>query len=168
MGLFRLGFFSNGFDKKTYGLTGIVGLLLGYGLIIVGVNKNFDANWTVEYSMFFGWQWNYYGSLFVAIGYAALVMLLVKSWKLTALARVGKMAFTNYVFTTLICTFIFYGYGLGLLGEFERWQQLIVVGGVWVLILLASWFWLQKFKYGPLEWLWRYLTYGNKPDFKMK
>jgi uncharacterized protein len=168
MGLFRLGFFSNGFDKKTYGLTGIVGLLLGYGLIIVGVNKNFDANWTVEYSMFFGWQWNYYGSLFVAIGYAALVMLLVKSWKLTALARVGKMAFTNYVFTTLICTFIFYGYGLGLLGEFERWQQLIVVGGVWVLILLASWFWLQKFKYGPLEWLWRYLTYGNKPDFKKK
>lgn len=166
MGLFRLGFFSNGFHKKTYWLIGVLGLLLGYGLIIVGVNQNFEANWTVEYSMFFGWLWNYYGSLFVALGYTALVMLLVKSWKLTALARVGKMALTNYIFTTLICTFIFYGYGLGMLGEFERWQQLIVVVGVWVMIILASHFWLKKFNYGPLEWLWRYLTYGNRPVLK--
>jgi len=168
MGLYKLNFFDEGFSKKAYGLIGICGLVIGYILISIGLNKNFAADWAVEYSMFFGFQWNYYGSLFVALGYASLVMILVQKFKMKAMANVGKMAFTNYIVTTLICTFIFYGYGLGLIGQVERWQQAMIMVGVWVVLILFSSVWLRKFYYGPIEWLWRYLIYGNKPVFKRK
>jgi len=168
MGLYKLGFFNLAWNKKMYGAFGAIGLVVGYLLIMIGVNKNFSANWDVAYSMFFGSQWNYYGSLFVALAYASLIMLLVQKIKMNVLANVGKMAFTNYLLTTLICTFIFYGHGLGLLGQVERWQQVIYMLGIWAVLMLFSWLWLRKFYMGPMEWLWRYLTYGNKPDFKRK
>jgi uncharacterized protein len=168
MGLYKLGFFNLAWDKKMYGAFGAIGLVVGYLLIMVGVNKNFSVNWDVAYSMFFGSQWNYYGSLFVALAYASLIMLLVQKIKMNVLANVGKMAFTNYLLTTLICTFIFYGHGLGLLGQVERWQQVIYMLGIWAVLMLFSWLWLRRFYMGPMEWLWRYLTYGNKPDFKRK
>jgi len=168
MGLYQMGFFNLLWDKKFYWIHGVAGLVVGYILIIVGVNENFAANWDVKYSMFFGSQWNYYGSLFVAVGYASLVMLLVNRFKLKLLANVGKMAFTNYLLTTLICTFIFYGHGLGLLGQVERWEQVVLMLGIWVVLILFSWWWLRQYQMGPMEWLWRYLTYGNKPAFKRK
>ena len=104
-------------------------------LIIIGVNKNFEADWAVEYSMFFGWQWNYIGSLFVAIGYASLIIVLTRMLDLNLLAKVGRMAFTNYLFTTLICTFIFYGHGFGMFGRLERWEQM---GFVVVICVITS------------------------------
>jgi len=168
MGLYQMGFFNLLWDKKFYWIHGVAGLVVGYILSIVGVNENFAANWDVKYSMFFGSQWNYYGSLFVAVGYASLVMLLVNRFKLKLLANVGKMAFTNYLLTTLICTFIFYGHGLGLLGQVERWEQVVLMLGIWVVLILFSWWWLRQYQMGPMEWLWRYLTYGNKPAFKRK
>ena len=116
--------------------------------------------------MFFGSQWNYIGSLFVAVGYIALIMLLTKYVKMTLLAKVGKLAFSNYLLMTLICTTIFYGHGFGLFGKVERWEQLAIVVAIWGFLLAASWIWLRFFYYGPVEWLWRFLTYGNKPPFK--
>ena len=85
---------------------------------------------------------------------------------MNAMAKVGKMAFTNYLLMTLICTFIFYGHGLGLLGTIDRTGQLMIVVGVWGIILFVSRTWLKYYYYGPAEWLWRFLTYGNKPEFK--
>lgn len=166
MSFFKLGIFSVGLSKKFYSLLSLITLCIGYILIIIGVNKNFAADWSVEYSMFFGWQWNYVGSIFVAVGYVALIMLLTKYSKMTLLAKVGKMAFTNYLLMTLICTTLFYGHGFGLFGTVERLQQLLIVVIIWVFLLAFSWFWLNKFYFGPAEWLWRFLTYGNKPPFK--
>ncbi len=168
MGLYQMGFFNLLWDKKFYWILGCMGLVAGYILIIVGVNKNFAEHWDVKYSMFFGSQWNYFGSLFVAVGYASLVMLLVNRFKLKLLANVGKMAFTNYLLTTLICTFIFYGHGLGLLGQVERSEQIVVMLGIWAILIIFSWLWLRQYHMGPMEWLWRYLTYGNRPAFKRK
>jgi uncharacterized protein len=168
MGLFKLGFFNLAWDKKLYWIIGLAGLVVGYALIIVGVKKNFAADWNVKYSMFFGSLWNYHGSLLVAMGYASLVMLLVNRFKMKLLANVGKMAFTNYLLTTLICTFIFYGHGLGLLGQLERWEQVVLMLGIWVILIIFSWWWLRQYQMGPMEWLWRYLTYGNKPAFIRK
>ena len=68
------------------------------------------------------------------------------------------MAFSNYLGTSLICTTIFYGYGLGFYGELSRWALYPIVLGVWVLMLLWSKPWLARFRYGPLEWLWRSLA----------
>ena len=164
MAMFKLGIFSVGFSKKFYSIVALVTLPIGYLLIVYGVNKNFDANWSVEYSMFFGSQWNYFGSLFVALGYISIMMLLTKYFRMSLLAKVGKMAFSNYLLMTIICAFFFYG--LNYFGQVERQGQILFVLITWAILLVFSWLWLKYFNYGPAEWLWRYLTYGNKPPFK--
>ena len=75
------------------------------------------------------------------------------------LATVGQMALTNYIMQTFVCTTIFYGHGFGLYGKVERVWQLAIVGGVWILQLIWSPLWLRRYRFGPLEWLWRSLTY---------
>ena len=69
------------------------------------------------------------------------------------------MAFTNYLAQTVICTTLFYGHGFGLFGSIERWQQLILVLIIWAAQIAWSAWWLQRFRYGPLEWFWRCATY---------
>ena len=78
------------------------------------------------------------------------------------LAAVGRMAFTNYILMTLVCTFIFSGHGLGLYGSVERKYQILIVLAIWILILIVSSVWLKRFRYGPLERIWRVLTYWSR------
>jgi len=68
------------------------------------------------------------------------------------------MAFTNYLATSIVMTSLFYGYGLNLFGEVSRADLWPFVLGMWGLILLWSKPWLDRFAYGPLEWLWRSLS----------
>jgi uncharacterized protein len=76
-----------------------------------------------------------------------------------ALASVGRMALTNYLTQSLIGAFIFCGWGLGYFGEFSRSGLVPIVLGVWALQLIISPLWLSRFRFGPMEWLWRSLTY---------
>jgi uncharacterized protein len=94
------------------------------------------------------------------LGWACLILLLARpGGALTErLAAAGRMAFTNYLLTSLICTTLFYGYGLGWYGHLSRWQLYPVVLAVWALILLWSKPWLARFRFGPFEWLWRSLA----------
>ncbi len=98
----------------------------------------------------------------MAIAWAALVIWWVKSGAQPALktrvAAAGRMAFTNYLATSVVMTSIFYGYGLGLFGEVSRAALWLFVIGMWGLILAWSRPWLDRFQYGPLEWLWRSLS----------
>ena len=73
----------------------------------------------------------------------------------------GQMAFSNYLGTSLLCTTLFYGYGLGFYGALSRSQCYLVVLAVWGLMLLWSKPWLARFRYGPMEWLWRSLARGR-------
>lgn len=96
-------------------------------------------------------------------GWICLILLLARpGGALTArLAAAGRMAFTNYLVTSLICTTLFYGYGLGWYGQLTRWQLYLVVFAIWALILLWSRAWLDHFRFGPFEWLWRSLARGS-------
>ena len=76
------------------------------------------------------------------------------------------MALTNYLMHSLICLFIFTGAGLGLLEQMTRWQIYGVVFGIWFLQLYLSPWWLTRYHYGPMEWVWRALTYGRFPQLK--
>ena len=76
-------------------------------------------------------------------------------------AAVGRAAFSNYIGTSLVCTSIFYGWGLGLYGDVTRVEAWLVVPAVWALMLLWSKPWLERFRYGPFEWLWRSLARGR-------
>jgi uncharacterized protein len=77
------------------------------------------------------------------------------------LASVGRMAFSNYLAQSLICTFLFYGWGLGLWGSFDRSGLALVVVAVWIAHLAWSPWWLARFRFGPAEWLWRTMTYAR-------
>jgi uncharacterized protein len=101
----------------------------------------------------------------VCLGHVAVVMMIVKAGALPALtarfAAVGQMAFSNYVLQSLICTTVFYGYGFGLFGTLERYQAYYVVLGCWLVHLTWSPIWLRFYRFGPLEWGWRSLTYWH-------
>ncbi|MBA2249416.1 MAG: DUF418 domain-containing protein [Chitinophagaceae bacterium] len=103
--------------------------------------------------------------LLIALGHLGVVMLSYKykvgSWLLNALAKVGQMAFTNYLSQSIICGFIFYGVGLGWFGALERYQIYYVVFGIWIFQIIFSNIWSLHYRFGPLEWVWRSLTYGK-------
>jgi len=143
----------------------LTGLACGYFLSGLGVVLNFRNHWSMEFSMFLGSQFNYVGSVGVALGYTALAMLMSRSGAFKGMKNlfqdVGRMAFTNYILMTIFSTLIFYGHGAGLYGSVERKFQLVIVIAIWILILIFSSLWLKRFKFGPLERLWRSLTYWN-------
>ena len=101
----------------------------------------------------------------LAVGWAAAIIWWVKVGPMPALkarvAAAGRMAFTNYLATSIVMTSIFYGYGLGLFGEVSRAALWLFVLGMWGMMLLWSKPWLDRFAYGPLEWLWRSLSRLN-------
>lgn len=96
-------------------------------------------------------------------GWICLILLLGRPGGMltSLLAATGRMAFTNYLATSLICTTLFYGYGLGWYGHLSRWQLYPVVFGIWAAILIWSRLWLAHFRFGPFEWLWRSLARGS-------
>ncbi len=102
------------------------------------------------------------------IGWASLIALFArKRGALVArVAAAGRMAFTNYLMTSLLCTTLFYGYGFGLFATLGRAQLYLVVLGMWGLMLLWSKPWLDRFAYGPFEWLWRSLARAQLQPMK--
>lgn len=99
----------------------------------------------------------------MVLGWAALILLLLRpgGWLTTRLEAAGRMAFTNYLLTSLCMTTFFYGYGFGWFGYLSRAQLYPVVLAMWALMLLWSRPWLLRFRYGPFEWLWRTLSRGK-------
>ncbi len=163
MAFYKLGVFSAKRSAGFYVSLIVAGLLIGLPVIIFGVARNFAADWDIRACFFIGAIPNYFGSLFVSLAWVGLIMLICKYDKrprLTgALAAVGRMALTNYLMQSLICTTVFYGHGLGLFGQVDRLGQLGVVLGVWAFQLAISPLWLRCFRFGPAEWLWRSLSY---------
>ncbi|HAA10585.1 MAG TPA: hypothetical protein DCE41_02365 [Cytophagales bacterium] len=171
MALFKTGFLGGGLSIITYRRTALWAGLPGLALVLIGVVSNLQANFDITYSMLLGSQWNYWGSLGMALAYISLIILWVKSpagQKLKArFSAVGRMALSNYLIQSLIGAFIFYG--LGLFGEVSRVGQFLVVLGIWALQLTYSPWWMARFHYGPFEWAWRSLTQGKRqPWLKMR
>ena len=106
------------------------------------------------------------GRVAMALAHLALLIIVVKQqwvpWLTRRLAAAGQMALSNYIGTSIICSLIFYSPGLRLMGQLERYQLYYVVAGVWLLILAWSPWWLSRFRFGPLEWAWRSLTYWKR------
>jgi|TARA_B100001540_G_scaffold305472_1_gene316462 uncharacterized protein len=161
--LFRKGVLSADKSIKYYKKMVLVGFVPGLILSIIGLNQSYDFEWSGTYVMNIGANYKLISGFFMAIGYIGLVMWFFKKGIFKNLQRrlqsTGRMAFTNYIGMSLICTLIFNGHGLGFFGTFDRLQQFLVVISVWVLILILSPLVLKKYKFGPLEWMWRKLTY---------
>jgi uncharacterized protein len=82
------------------------------------------------------------------------------------IAAAGRVAFTNYLGTSILMTLLFYGYGFGLYGALSRIELWVVVIATWAVMLLWSKPWLERFSYGPLEWLWRSLSRGRAEQMR--
>ena len=163
MGLFKFGVFSALRSDRVYVGFLAAAAFFGVPIILYGLQTIFSEVWRGEYAMFFGSMFNYGGSLFVSLGWIGAVMLIYKSEKLRfitrPLAAVGRMALTNYLMHSIICTTIFYGHGFGMFGQVERVGQILIVAAIWAIQLIVSPIWLRHFRFGLLEWLWRSLTY---------
>ena len=130
------------------------------------VDSNFDPvvnafNWLVTYEL---------GRVPTTLGHVGLIMLIWRSGlfadSMRRLAATGRMAFTNYLTQSLICLLLFTGVGFGFFGQLARHELYYVVALIWLLQLLWSPWWLARHHYGPLEWLWRALTYRQRPPWR--
>lgn len=106
----------------------------------------------------------------LAIGYLMLGAMWAESGRFrkvaNAIARVGRVALTTYLMQSVLCTFAFYSWGLGLFGKLTMSQSLGVVAGVWTVNVVFAWLWLRRFDIGPAEWLWRSLTEGRRQPWR--
>lgn len=163
--LFRSKVLSAERSQTFYLRMALIGLGLGLSISTLGLVLAHGQNWNGLFVMTIGRKINYISSVPMALGYMGLAMFLYKKQVFPALLRrlqsAGRMAFTNYILMSVLCAFIFWKPGFGLVGELDRLELNLIVLGVWGLILLISPLILQRFRQGPLEWLWRKLTYSG-------
>ena len=167
MGLFKLGVFHAELKTWIYAVMVIVGYAVGLTVNWFETTSYIQDNFSVI-SYYKNQQTYDLGRIFTTMGHVGLVMLCAKSSILgflkRSLAAVGRMALTNYIMHTVIATTVF-----GIFrqfGQWERYQLYYLVLAVWVFQLIMSPIWLTHFRFGPLEWLWRWLTYGKRPAFR--
>jgi uncharacterized protein len=162
MALYKNAFVTGKWRAAVYSRWGMrltfIGTILLTGIAIGLIHADFDMLLMLNAS----YAWNWPSQLLMTIGYAALLIGLIQKFQgsfwIDRVAAVGRAAFTNYLGTSLMMTFIFYGWGLGLYGSVGRAELYLFVLAAWALMLLWSKPWLHRFRYGPLEWLWRSLA----------
>jgi uncharacterized protein len=164
MAMLKSGFLTGQWDADQYRRTARHCLLIGLPpMIALGLWALLSGFATVAtFGIVFAWSFPF--RIPLTVGYAALILILLRAtsllWLTRRAAAAGRMAFTNYLGTSLIMCFVFYGWGLGLFGHVSRVSAYLFALPACVLMLLWSKPWLDRFAYGPLEWLWRSLTRG--------
>jgi uncharacterized protein len=117
-----------------------------------------------------GFSLSLLGSLLLSLSYALLIYFLVSggrcSWLVRRLAAVGRLALTNYLLQSVIANVLFMSWGFGLYGKLEAQEGLVIVGVVFLMQLWLSPVWLRYFRLGPMEWVWRRMTYGEAPPIR--
>ena len=161
-------FFLNMSEKKPmlkklmwYSLGGLVLSGVVTGISFAGVDQdNPLASWRAMIGLTGADLVNFAMTLIIIAGFC--LIWIKKERVKTALAAYGRTALSNYVFQSIIGTWIFYGFGLGQIGSMtNRWAILIAIGIIIGQMYLSKW-WLKKYRYGPLEWLWRSLNYRKR------
>lgn len=170
MALLGWGFFSNKLPTSTY----IMSLLIGYGLglPISWFFFKTQADWlvnpgkVVDFYRVIPFDLYDIRRVLLALGHASMLVLIYRwgivPWLMRALTAVGQMAFTNYLMQSIICSLIFHGFGFGYFSKLSYYQLYYIVAGVWVFQLIISPIWLNYFRFGPFEWVWRSLTYWKR------
>jgi uncharacterized protein len=169
MALYRSGFFSGGWPPGRLRQMAAGGLLLGGAMTLGALAWAWPRHFPPVAMNALLASWLAWPHVLLALANAALLMLALPRllgsglWGRVGarLSAAGRMAFTNYIATTVIMTTVFYGWGLGLVGTVGAAGQWLYVALGWALMLAWSKPWLARFSQGPLEWLWRSLTEGR-------
>jgi len=149
------------FIRKVWIITGLAGILLTVFYVCIELNLlAFEAApalvlLTVS---------RHITAILLSFFYISSLLLLLTAQKLpqklfAPLSYLGRMTLSNYLMQSLICIFIFYGFGLGYLGKVNLLQVLLLTLTIYILQAVFSYLWLKRFNFGPMEWVWRSITY---------
>lgn len=165
---YRIGVFQNATEHRTLIRRVMIwGLALGViGNLVMAALSGGEGSFPPSLAGVAGVIGYAFGVPALALGIAALVTIIwqrpVGKRILGNLAPVGRMALTNYLLQTVICLLIFYGYGLGYFGSFGALKATALALVIFAFQIVLSALWLNYFRYGPMEWIWRQLTYGRR------
>lgn len=172
MGLYKVGFLTNRRRVREYVIVAIAGYAVALPLTLIGLWHLYHAGFTIAADA--RWMRIPYTTELCAgtLANTSFLLLLIRSGKFKRvflpLAAVGRTAFTNYILTSIICQTIFAWGPWKLFGQLEFYQWYVVVAGVWTFNLVFSSIWLRFFVFGPLEWLWRSLTYWKRQPLLLR
>ncbi|MEO6731853.1 MAG: DUF418 domain-containing protein [Ferruginibacter sp.] len=171
MAFYKSGVLLGTAPTKVYWLLFVVGLGIGLVISYFRLQPLFVAKFN-RYEYIKNAYAEYYeiSRTFRSVGIFGLIMLLYKSglfaWLFKVMRPVGQMAFTNYLMQSFICAMYFYGFGWGMFGHLQRYEIYYVVAAIWLVEIIWSHVWLRYYRFGPLEWLWRSLTYWKIQPMK--
>lgn len=180
LALYQWGFFSGNWPRERYWKLIAIGYGLGLPLVMYSFYhgvlnySTIEANLARMEKVPVEWVGLIYPfqRILLVLAHASTLILFYQSGIAKSLfgrlAAVGRMAFSNYILHSVICTLFFFGYGLNYYGTLEFYQIHYVVLAIWGLQLTVSPIWLNHFYFGPLEWLWRSLTYWRIQPMKRK
>ena len=172
MALFKFGFFQGKVNVNVYRGFAFIGIPIGITLcgmsVLNMVYSQSELIQALETRVFSINHIGGVGRIILTVSYASAILLLCRvNWLksfLSLFANVGRMALTNYIMQTILCSLYFFGFGLNHYGEYDAKGLLLFVIIIWIIQITYSNVYLRFFKMGPLEWLWKRLTYGKDFD----
>ncbi len=156
----KSGFLTGGWGEPRYRKLALVCLAITVPAYLVLAALLFSDGFTVPGIFTYSFAASVPFRPVMVLAYAALIILATRhgGWLTGRIAAAGRAAFTNYLGTSIVMTFVFYGWGLRLYGSLGRAELWLVVLAMWAVMLAWSKPWLDRFAYGPIEWLWRSLA----------
>lgn len=175
LGLFLFGYWCKGKDiltkingKKVHSIV-IAVLLLVSGILLNNYTGNLLGLMVSDTSPFSNAVYMaIYETDNILLGFSYILLILILSnigifrWILQPLRYAGRMALTNYLLQSVVFTFIMCSWGLGYFGSFYPWHLILMAIGIFVIEITISKLWLKKFRFGPMEWIWRMITYKKR------
>ena len=160
MAALKSGFLTGGWDNARYRRVAIMALAVAVPVYAVLAVLIVADGFTVPGLFTYSFAATTPFRPLVVAAYAALIILATRrgGWLVDRIAATGRAAFSNYLGTSILMTGLFYGWGLGWFGSLSRIELWPVVVAMWLVMLAWSKPWLDRFQYGPLEWLWRSLA----------
>lgn len=167
MAFYKNGILTGKASPKIYWLMFIIGMAAGLALtwykLQVLLQYQFSRYDYIKHMMFNVAE---LGRVLRALGIFGLIMIMYRSgwfkWLFSLMRPVGQMAFTNYLGQSFLMGLFFYGIGFGMFGKLQRYEIYYVVAVTWVIQIIFSHAWLRYFRFGPMEWIWRQLTYWKR------
>ena len=162
MGLYKAGVLNGSRGQRWNGGLAIIGMAVGVAITGWGFHFSEAREWSMNV-FFNGSLFGSLGMVFLVMGYVGGILWLCggakRDWLERWLAPLGRMALTNYLAQTVICTTLMYGHGFGMFGSLGRAQLWFVVLPIWGVQVIVSKWWMDRFAFGPIEWAWRTLTH---------
>jgi uncharacterized protein len=172
MALYKNGFLTNQLPTSVYVKTAIIGYLIAIPITTIGVVQAWRGGFEIVSST--AWLFGPYDLCRVsgALANASVILLILRAgalqWLTRRIAAVGQMALSNYLLTSITCQFLFLWGPTHWYQYLEYYKLYFVVAGVWALNLVWSPIWLSHFQFGPVEWVWRSLTYWHRQPMRLR